>query len=329
MKTVLITGASSGFGLGAAEALARQGWRVFASMRSLAKGRELEKRSSREAWPGSIQAIEMDVTNPASVGEAIAGIEVSADGRLDALLNNAGYSIIGAFEDLSDADCHRQMETNFFGALNVTRGVLPLMRRAGHGRIAIVTSNAVNAPHPMLTMYAASKWALEGWAEGLAMEVAPFGIKVVVVQPGAHRTPFAEHVVPVLPEDSAYARWMEQVGSGIANLDRWGREPDRAIQTLVEAVAEPDMPFRTALGEDSAFFAALKGALPYEARALILRAIINAPAPGSFMQAMRENEDGTRMQVATRLQHTLDPAALAELAKLIARSGGAPSRCDI
>ena len=322
-KTVLITGASSGFGAESAEALARDGWRVFASMRSIDKGRVLEERSLSEGWPGSIDLVEMDVADPTSVQKAVNIVSNETGGRLDALLNNAGYSVMGAFEDLSDAECRHQMDTNFFGVLNVTRAILPMMRQAGKGRVAVVTSNAVNSPHPMLTMYAASKWALEGWAEGLAMEVAPFGIEIVVVQPGAHKTPFAQHVVPVMPKDSAYVRWMEAIEPSVADLGRWGRDPARATQTLVDAVARAEMPFRTALGEDSSFFSAMKSALPYEARALILRAIINAPAPGSFIGPSSKSEDTVTAQVARRVHDGVKPDMIDTLIRLVAQAVGA------
>jgi NAD(P)-dependent dehydrogenase (short-subunit alcohol dehydrogenase family) len=302
-RSVLITGASGGFGKNAALALAREGWLVFASMRETAKGRSLVNEAEAGGLSGRVRVVELDVTDAESVEQGVASVLAETGGTLDALLNNAGYGVVGAFEDLSDADCRRQMETNFFGALTVTRAVLPAMRRAGRGRVVIVTSNAVNSPHPMLAMYAASKWALEGWAEGLAMEVAPFGVEVVVVQPGAHRTPFAQHVVPVVPAGSAYARWMEAVGPGIANLDRWGRDPERATQTLVDAVSKPDMPFRSALGEDTVAFATLKGALPYEARAWLLRAIVGAPGKGSFIgrQVAASGDEGTGSAVARQL----------------------------
>lgn len=281
-RSVLITGASSGFGRNAALDLAREGWRVFAGMRDPARGRALAEEA--DALDGSIEPVAIDVTDAASVAAAAGHVHAAAGGAIDALLNNAGYAVMGAFEDLPDDECRRQMETNFFGALAVTRAVLPAMRERRAGRIAIVTSNACNSPHPMLTMYAASKWALEGWAEGLAMEVAPFGIEVAVVQPGAHRTPFAEHVRPVVPEGSAYEPWLAAATPGIANLDRWGRDPERARQAIRDTVAAPAPPFRTALGEDTVAFAALKAGMPYEVRAAALRAIVGMPGPNAFVQ---------------------------------------------
>ncbi|WP_336951331.1 SDR family oxidoreductase [Sphingobium aromaticivastans] len=282
MKTILVTGASTGFGSNVALALAQQGWRVFASMRDTAKGAALIEETRRTQAPGSIDLIAMDVTSNDSVGAGVEQMLAATGGQIDALLNNAGFSLLGAFEDMSDAQCRQQMETNFFGALAVTRAVLPSMRAAKSGRIVVVTSNAVNTPHPMLSLYAASKWALEGWAEGLAMEMAPFGVGVVVVQPGAHRTPFASNVVPVVPEGSAYAGWMEQATPGVSNLDRWGRPAEAATDAILTALTDPSPAFRTAIGGDAEIFAALKGALPFELRAALLRAIVGLPAPGAF-----------------------------------------------
>jgi NAD(P)-dependent dehydrogenase (short-subunit alcohol dehydrogenase family) len=251
-------------------------------MRALERGEPLMKEAEKEGLGDRISLVELDVTDTGSIEAGITAILEKTGGRLDALLNNAGYSILGAFEDLSDADWRKQMDTNFFGALSVTRAVLPAMREAGKGRIVIVSSNAVNTPHPMLSLYAASKWALEGWAEGLAMEVAPFGIDVAIVQPGAHRTPFAQHVVPVMPEDSPYRQWMEAAMPGVQNLDRWGRDPALATGPIVSAVADPSPPFRRPVGEDSEAFSLLKGLFPYEVRAWAARAIAGLPGPGAF-----------------------------------------------
>jgi NAD(P)-dependent dehydrogenase (short-subunit alcohol dehydrogenase family) len=282
MKTVLVTGASSGFGRGVSVELAKRGWRVFAAMRDTAKQESLMQAAKETGVAGQIEVVELDVTDEASVKAAVAEVQARAGGALDALLNNAGYSVLGAFEDLSDEDCRRQMETNFFGVLSVTRAILPAMREAGRGRIVVVTSNAVNSPHPLLTMYAASKWALEGWAEGLAMEIAPYGVEVALIQPGAHRTEFAGNVHFVSATGGAYAKWVDAALPGISNLDAWGRDPALAVGPIADAVSAPAVPFRQQLGEDSTIFAALKGSMPFETRALLLRAICGLPAPGAF-----------------------------------------------
>jgi NAD(P)-dependent dehydrogenase (short-subunit alcohol dehydrogenase family) len=282
MKSILITGASSGFGRGVSVELAKRGWRVFAAMRDTSKSGSLIEAAKAGGVTDRIEVVELDVTVPASVEAAVADVLGRCGGTLDALLNNAGYSVLGAFEDLSDGECRQQMETNFFGVLAVTRAVLSSMREAGHGRIVVVTSNAVNSPHPLLTMYAASKWALEGWAEGLAMEIAPYGIDVALVQPGAHRTEFASNVQFVSGTGGAYAQWIDGALPGISNLDSWGRDPALAIGPIADAVTAPAVPFRQQLGEDSKIFAMLKGNMPFETRALLLRAICGLPAPYAF-----------------------------------------------
>lgn len=291
MKSVLITGASTGFGFNTGLELARRGWLVFAAMRDTTKGEALLEHAEGFAVKDNIVILQMDVTDSASVSQAIAQLFKRTGGTLDALFNNAGYSVLGAFEDIGDEGCRAQMETNFYGALAVTRAVLPAMRAAERGRIVVTTSNAVNTPHPMLSIYAASKWALEGWAEGLAMEVAPFGIQVVVAQPGAHRTPFAQNVQFVQPEGSAYARWLEQAGPSVADLDQWGRPPELATAPLVDAITADEVPFRILIGEDTQVFAALKGAAPYELRAMALRAITGAPAMGAFTKVGIRSSD--------------------------------------
>lgn len=280
--TLLLTGGSTGFGAGVALEMAARGWTVFASMRDLAKaGRLMEYAASLESG-GAIVPVRIDVTDGASIERGLAEVLERTEGRLDALLNNAGYSVIAPFEEMTEADVRAQMETNFFGALAITRAVLPTMRDAGRGRILTVTSNAVNTPHPMLSLYAASKWALEGWAEGLAMEVAPFGIEVGVIQPGAHRTPFAGNVQFAMPEGSAYERWLEAAGPSLAELDAWGRDPALGIAAIADCLCMERMPFRTLVGEDTQVFAALKGSGPFELRAMVLRAITGAPGPGAL-----------------------------------------------
>jgi len=202
------------------------------------------------------------------------------------------------------------------------------MRMRGEGRIITVTSNAVNSPHPLLTMYAASKWALEGWAEGLAMEVAPYGVDVCVIEPGAHRTPFATNVQFVAPENSAYAPWVEQVMPGLSNLDQWGRDPALGSLAIANAVEAEILPFRILVGEDTQVFAALKGATPYETRAFALRAITGAPGPGSFCAtqsaaATTETEWPVASQVLKRVADAIgrEPDAAFQMARIF-RLGG-------
>lgn len=282
MKSVLITGASTGFGRDTALAMARRGWLAFAGMRDPAKAGPLLDEARRIGAEDRVRIVRLDVTDPESIADALRTVLGQSGGGLDALLNNAGYTTVGCFEDLSDADCRKLIDTNFFGALAVTRAVLPVMRRAGRGRIVLITSNAVNTPHPLFSLYAASKWALEGWAEGLALELAPFGIDVTVLQPGAHRTPFAANVVPVLPERSAYARFMAAAAPGLQRLDRWGRSPEKATASIVRALTVSRPAFRRQVGPDTYLFALLKGLLPYRVRAWLVRKIVGFPGRGAL-----------------------------------------------
>lgn len=316
-RTLLVTGASTGFGAEVSLAVARLGWRVFATMRDPAKAALLVERARAEGCADNLVPLRLDVTDSASISAGIATVLEQTGGTLDALLNNAGYSVIAPFEEMSDADVRAQMETNFFGTLAVTRAVLPVMRKARRGRIVTVTSNAVNTPHPMLSLYAASKWALEGWAEGLAMEVAPFGIEVAVVQPGAHRTPFATNVQFAMPQGSAYGPWMEAAGPSLAELDAWGRDPALAVGPIVDLLTAAKAPFRTAVGEDTQVFAALKGAAPYELRAMVLRALTGAPAPGAFTPGGPANS-AADWPIASRI-----------LARVVTRTGEDSGAADV
>lgn len=323
MKSVLVTGASSGFGLGVSIELAQRGWRVFAAMRNLEKRTALDAKAAEAGVADRIELVELDVTNAASVEKGVADAQAQAGGAFDAVVNNAGYSILGAFEDLSDQACRQQMETNFFGVLAVTRAVLPAMRAAGRGRIVVVTSNAVNSPHPLLSLYAASKWALEGWAEGLAMEIEPFGLEVALIQPGAHRTEFASNVQFVAREEGPYSQWIEDAMPGVMKLDAWGRSPALAVGPIADTVTADEVPFRQQLGEDSQVFAALKGAAPYETRAFLLRAICGLPAPGAYRTAGEDKVTADYPVLSDVLGHAMartgkDPA----LAAMLARSFG-------
>ncbi|MBW2942212.1 SDR family oxidoreductase [Zhongshania aquimaris] len=284
MKNIIVTGSSSGFGLNTSIALAENGWNVFSSVRNLASADTLLKIAKERGVSERINVITMDVTDVSSVDNAINEIAAITNDQIDAVVNNAGYSVMGAFEDLSDAHIRKQMETNFFGTLNVTKAVLPGMRKMKRGRIVIVSSNALNTPHPLLSMYAASKWALEGWAEALQMEVSPFGLSVVVVQPGAHRTPFAENVVSLFPDDSEYKQWIESALPGISNLDSWGRDSHHATAPILNAVEDHDHPFRSQIGEDAIIFEKLRGAFPFELRAHLMRLIVGLPSDNQFIK---------------------------------------------
>jgi NAD(P)-dependent dehydrogenase (short-subunit alcohol dehydrogenase family) len=180
-RTVVITGASSGFGEGAARAFADRGYRVWGTMRDAA-GRNAGKKAALQAGSPSISIVEMDVTSDASVAAGFA--RILAEGPVDILINNAGIMYIGMTEAYSVAQAEEQMDTNYFGAIRAMQAVLPSMRAAGSGLIINTSSLAGRVSVPFFGTYCATKHALEAYSQSLRYEVAPFGIDVALVEPG-------------------------------------------------------------------------------------------------------------------------------------------------
>jgi NAD(P)-dependent dehydrogenase (short-subunit alcohol dehydrogenase family) len=202
-KVWFITGTSKGFGRVWAEAALRRGDRVAATARDVASVRALEEQYGELAL-----AIALDVTDKSAVDAAVAQT-IERFGRIDVAINNAGYGLFGAIEEIGESEARAQMETNFFGALWVTQAVLPQMRAQKAGHIIQVSSiGGVNA-FPTIGLYHASKWALEGFSQSLAAEVAPFGIAVTLVEPGGYATEWggasAKHATPLPAYDATRA----------------------------------------------------------------------------------------------------------------------------
>lgn len=190
-RVVLVTGASSGIGRACAEHLHRAGFRVYGTSRTapwpvLSAG-QVSSRPAASGLPYDL--IPLDVTCDASVAAAVQFV-LDREGRIDVVLNNAGFGIGGAIEDTTIDEAREQFETNFFGTMRVCRAVLPIMRRQGSGHILNVSSIAGQVGIPFQALYSASKFAVEGFTEALRMEAAPFGIRVVLVEPGDFRTGF-------------------------------------------------------------------------------------------------------------------------------------------
>lgn len=192
-QTILITGASSGMGRETALALARQGHLVYGAARRVEHMRALVEAGGK--------ALALDVTDHAAVQAAVAQV-VAEGNQLDVLINNAGYAIYGAVEDTSLDDARRQFEVNLFGVAALTKAVLPLMRKQGRGRILNISSMGGKIYTPLGAWYHATKHALEGWSDCLRLEVKPFGIEVVIIEPGIIATEFGEVMVQPLLERS-------------------------------------------------------------------------------------------------------------------------------
>lgn len=193
-QVVLITGASSGFGRLIAETLARKNYRVFATMRNVNGRNAAAAREIRELAEGqslALYVLGLDVTDDASVDRAVSEVTAKC-GRLDVLVNNAGYGIMDLAESVTLAQAQRQFDTNFFGVLRMNRAVLPVMKRHGSGLLLHVSSGAGRLVIPGMGLYCASKFAMEALAEVYRYELASQGIDSVVIEPGAYATPIME-----------------------------------------------------------------------------------------------------------------------------------------
>ena len=214
MRSVLVTGCSSGIGLATAHVLKARGWRVIATARKPEDVARLEQQG--------LEALQLDVCDALSVERALATVFTLTGGELDGLVNNAGIAIPGAVEDLSRENLQRQFEVNFFGLVELTRQVLPVMRRRGRGRIVMVSSILGRVAMPWRGAYNASKFALEGISDTLRLELRGSGIQVALVNPGPVRSRFRDNslenfdrlVDPVLSVHTAdYARLRAQTGA--------------------------------------------------------------------------------------------------------------------
>jgi NAD(P)-dependent dehydrogenase (short-subunit alcohol dehydrogenase family) len=186
MKNIIITGSSNGFGLKAAKDFADKGNKVFATMRN-PNGKNANAKADLENHSTNIKVVDMDVTDEASVKEAMATILAEA-GSVDVLINNAGIMYLGITEAFSVEQAKFQMETNYFGAIRVMQAVLPSMRKAGSGLIINTSSLVGRMSPPFFGTYTATKHALEGYTQALRYEVSPFGVDVVMVEPGPFGT---------------------------------------------------------------------------------------------------------------------------------------------
>ena len=191
-KVAVVTGSSSGIGFETSLALARNGYFTYATMRDLQKSRDLEGIAHDENV--SLKTVEMDVDCDHSVKNAIDGI-INESGRIDVLVNNAGFGLFGSLEDLEMDEIKKQYETNVFGVIRVTKKVLPTMRLRQNGIIVNISSIAGLAGVPSQSIYCGTKFAVEGLSESLSFEVEPFGIKVILVEPGVINTKFVHDLI--------------------------------------------------------------------------------------------------------------------------------------
>jgi NAD(P)-dependent dehydrogenase (short-subunit alcohol dehydrogenase family) len=246
---VLVTGASSGVGRATALALAGRGHRVFGTSRS----------PSPEAGP--VEMLPLDVRDDASVSACVTSV-IGAAGRLDVLVNNAGFEQAGALEELSLEEASAQFETNFFGVVRTVNAALPAMRARRSGRIVNVSSLAGLSPIPFMGMYSASKFALDGYTEALRLEVSPLGILVSQVEPGFLRTPMMQNRKAPARTIADYDRWRERAFAAIRQYEEKGPAAELVADTIVRVVTSVRPRLRYLVGGQARFVAALRRFAP-------------------------------------------------------------------
>jgi NAD(P)-dependent dehydrogenase (short-subunit alcohol dehydrogenase family) len=261
-KVWLVTGAGRGMGEDIAQAALAAGHAVVAT------GRNAERVSAALAQHDDLLAVALDVTDPAS---ASAAVQAALDrfGRIDTLVNNAGNFYAGFFEEITPEDFRAQMETNLFGPLNVTRAVLPVMRAQRSGLVVTISSTAGLIGQEFCTAYAASKFALEGWSESLTPEVAPFGIRTMLVEPGFFRTELlsqdsTSYAEPAIEDYAERTRQTVTAWNGMNGQQ--GGDPAKLARALVQLAGSAEPPLRWAAGADAV------GVFDQKANALLAQA---------------------------------------------------------
>ena len=275
----VVTGSSSGIGLAASLALAKNGYLTYATMRNLAKRDTIQSIAEKQHLP--VRTVQLDVTDENSVKNAIQSI-LSESGRIDLLVNNAGYGLTGAFEDVGIDEIKALYETNVFGVIRVTQAVLPIMRKQRSGRIINISSGAGKIGYPGGSPYVSSKFALEGLSESMAFEVEQFGIKTVLVEPGFIRTSFADNTVTAKKRqnpNSPYSQMMMQMKSSSHRRSMIENAPDADLvaSVIVEAATAKEPNLRYLAGKDvEQMVAAKKSMSDEEFQKMIMQGIKDA-----------------------------------------------------
>jgi NAD(P)-dependent dehydrogenase (short-subunit alcohol dehydrogenase family) len=254
-KVLLITGAGRGMGTDIAKAALASGYKTVAT------GRNIEKVTAAVGASDNLLVVNLDVTNP---GDAQAAVKATVEkfGRIDVLVNNAGNFYAGFFEEITPENFRAQIETNLFGPVNVTRAVLPLMRKQRSGLIVTISSTGGIAGQAFVSAYSASKFGLEGWMESLAPEIEPFGIRTMLVEPGFFRTELLTEDSTNYPEPSIddYAeKTRETVIAWKGMSGQQTGDPAKLADALMQLIAKDDPPFRWPAGADAVETFAKKG----------------------------------------------------------------------
>ena len=250
-KVALVTGSSSGIGYETSLALAREGYFTYATMRDLKKEAVIKKIAEEENLP--LKVIELDVDNDDSVQNAVETI-IEEKQRIDVLVNNAGWGIWGTAEDVSIEEFRAQFETNFFSVVRMIQKVAPIMRKQGTGDIVNISSIAGRIGFPVSTAYISSKFAIEGLSESLRYELGPFGIDVIIIEPGVIKTNFFDSMKTAKKADDTYKEITEKVISGVKMMAEMGTPPKEVANVIMKSLKDENPLPRYVVGNDAAMF---------------------------------------------------------------------------
>jgi len=251
-KIAIVTGSSSGIGLETSVALAKDGYHTYATMRDVSKSSNLKEIVEKDDL--SIEITELDVDKESSIDSAIKKI-ISDKGRIDILVNNAGYGLFGCVEDITIQEVKEQFQTNFFSVVSLVQKVAPIMRKQGSGIIVNVSSVAGRIGFPGSPAYIASKFALEGLSESMRYELSPYGVKTVIIEPGAIRTNFMKNTKRATEKpESPYKELTDKVISGIKMMAEMGTSPSEVAKTIIKAINDKEPLPRYIVGNDAQMF---------------------------------------------------------------------------
>ena len=252
-KVAVVTGASSGIGFETTLALARNGYHTYATMRDITKSDKIKELGEKNGL--KISVLELDVDNDNSVKVAIKKI-LDEKQRIDVLVNNAGWGLWGCVEDVSVDEFKTQFETNFFSVIRLIQEVGPTMRKQGSGKIINISSVAGRIGFPASPAYISSKFALEGLSESLRLEMAPFGVDVIIIEPGVIKTNFLNPVRLAKKSESgtAYRDITTKVVSGVKMMAEMGTPPKEVADTIVKSINDDKPLPRYIVGNDASMF---------------------------------------------------------------------------
>ena len=276
---VLVTGCSSGIGRETARRFAARGYHVLATMRRPWAGLALREEAAARGW--RLDLLPLDVTSDASVASAVSEGLAATGGRIDVLVNNAGYYCYGPLEETAPDELRAQLETNVVGVLRVTRAVLPAMRARGAGAIVNVSSVSGRVVVPVVGPYHASKWALEALTEALRYEVAPFGVRVTCIEPGPFATELHAKEVRVAAAGQAGSPYGPLLASYERQSARMRRgPPDAVVDAIFEAATAASPKLRWPVGPTSFSGGVLRRFVPDRLYELVMRVAFRWGWPG-------------------------------------------------